>query len=273
MSLSTTHQDDPGHHGARMPGSMATAQRVSQLGLDVVPSRCWTTATLKRNCWTTTTSPPFRSVCAGGPGRTTPKASPAMPARLREQRRVQGAEGTAPPPASRPSWPRWCRDVFEDAYNYMKKRSPDAPGDQQAERESTSTAPLTATNSTTSTSRSWPTCRRGERGRILHPARSDPVHRGHGRPRSWAKTVLDPACGTGGFLVCAIEHVRKQYVKSAAQETKLQERHRGIEKKPMPHLLCTTNMILHEIEVPSNIRHDNALVRPCATTAPRIAWT
>jgi type I restriction enzyme M protein len=83
------------------------------------------------------------------------------------------------------------------------------------------------------------------------------------------ETVLDPACGTGGFLVCAIEHVRKQYVKSAAQEARLQESIRGIEKKPMPHLLCTTNMILHEIEVPSNIRHDNALVRPLRDYGPK----
>jgi type I restriction enzyme M protein len=37
----------------------------------------------------------------------------------------------------------------------------------------------------------------------------------------------------------------------------------------MPHLLCTTNMILHEIEVPSNIRHDNALVRPLRDYGPK----
>ena len=36
----------------------------------------------------------------------------------------------------------------------------------------------------------------------------------------------------------------------------------GVEKKPMPHLLCTTNMILHGIDVPSNIKHDNTLARP-----------
>ena len=74
--------------------------------------------------------------------------------------------------------------------------------------------------------------------------------------------ILDPACGTGGFLVCAIEHIRKKYVKSAADEAKLQKNIFGVEKKPLPHLLCTTNMILHEIEVPSQIRHDNTLSRP-----------
>jgi type I restriction enzyme M protein len=51
-------------------------------------------------------------------------------------------------------------------------------------------------------------------------------------------------------------------VKSAADEAKLQKNIFGVEKKPLPHLLCTTNMILHEIEVPSQIRHDNTLARP-----------
>ncbi|MCP4707042.1 MAG: SAM-dependent DNA methyltransferase [Planctomycetes bacterium] len=74
--------------------------------------------------------------------------------------------------------------------------------------------------------------------------------------------VLDPACGTGGFLTCAIEHIRKNQVKTAAQEKKIQKCIFGVEKKPMPHLLCTTNMLLHGIEVPTQIRHDNTLSRP-----------
>lgn len=75
------------------------------------------------------------------------------------------------------------------------------------------------------------------------------------------ETVLDPACGTGGFLACSIEALRKQ-VKTARDEEKLQNSIRGIEKKPMPHLLCVTNMLLHGVEVPSLIRHDNTLARP-----------
>jgi type I restriction enzyme M protein len=74
--------------------------------------------------------------------------------------------------------------------------------------------------------------------------------------------ILDPACGTGGFLVCAIEHLRKKYAKSGADEAKIQKNIHGVEKKPLPHLLCTTNMILHGIDVPSQIRHDNTLARP-----------
>ena len=75
------------------------------------------------------------------------------------------------------------------------------------------------------------------------------------------EAILDPSCGTGGFLSCAIEHLRKQ-VKTPKQEQKLQASIHGVEKKQLPHLLCTTNMILHGIDVPKKIRHDNTLARP-----------
>ena len=74
--------------------------------------------------------------------------------------------------------------------------------------------------------------------------------------------VLDPACGTGGFLACAIEHKRKHYVKTSRDEEILQSSIRGYEKKALPHMLCVTNMILHGIDTPTNIKHDNTLNRP-----------
>ena len=74
--------------------------------------------------------------------------------------------------------------------------------------------------------------------------------------------VLDPACGTGGFLACAIEHIRSKQVRTPEDEAVLQTSIRGLEKKPLPHLLCTTNMIVHGIDVPTGIRHDNTLARP-----------
>jgi len=80
--------------------------------------------------------------------------------------------------------------------------------------------------------------------------------------------VMDPACGTGGFLTCSIEHIRKHDVKTVDDEAQLQAAIFGIEKKPMPHLLCTTNMILHGIDVPSNIRHDNTLSKPLISWGP-----
>ena len=76
------------------------------------------------------------------------------------------------------------------------------------------------------------------------------------------ESVLDPACGTGGFLTCAIEHIRRRDVKTAAQEAQLQASIQGVEKKPLPHLLCVTNMIVHGLDVPAGIRHDNTLARP-----------
>ena len=75
------------------------------------------------------------------------------------------------------------------------------------------------------------------------------------------EVVLDPACGTGGFLTCAIEHLREQ-AETSADWKKLQSSINGVEKKALPHLLCTTNMLLHGIEVPLNIKHDNMLSRP-----------
>lgn len=81
-------------------------------------------------------------------------------------------------------------------------------------------------------------------------------------PRLKSKdVVLDPACGTGGFLTAAIDHLRNQRTtKSGAKEQKTIEKAiRGIEKKQLPHLLCTTNMLLHGIDVPSQIEHKNTL--------------
>ena len=82
------------------------------------------------------------------------------------------------------------------------------------------------------------------------------------------ESVLDPACGTGGFLVCAIEHLRKQ-AKTEADEFFLQHCFTGIEKKHLPHILCMTNLMLHGIDVPANVRHDNTLARPLRDWTPR----
>jgi type I restriction enzyme M protein len=76
------------------------------------------------------------------------------------------------------------------------------------------------------------------------------------------EVILDPACGTGGFLTCAIRHVRNNYVKSVADETLLQSSLRAVEKKPLPHMLSVTNMLLHGIEDPSFVTHGNMLGRP-----------
>jgi len=81
--------------------------------------------------------------------------------------------------------------------------------------------------------------------------------------------VMDPACGTGGFLTCTIEHKRQRYVQTPDDERTLQASIFGVEKKPLPHLLATTNMILHGIEVPNQIKHDNTLSRPLISWGPK----
>ena len=80
--------------------------------------------------------------------------------------------------------------------------------------------------------------------------------------------ILDPACGTGGFLTCSIEHLKNQ-VKNSDDSKTLQESIQGVEKKQLPHMLAMTNMMLHGIELPSNIRHDNTLSRPLRDYGPK----
>jgi type I restriction enzyme M protein len=75
------------------------------------------------------------------------------------------------------------------------------------------------------------------------------------------EVVFDPACGTGGFLACAIDHKRKA-VRNHEDEALLQSTIKGVEKKSLPHLLCITNMILHGIDTPSDIAHGNTLEKP-----------
>jgi len=76
------------------------------------------------------------------------------------------------------------------------------------------------------------------------------------------ETLFDPACGTGGFLTCAIRHMRTNYVKRPEDEATMQASLRAVEKKQLPHMLAVTNMLLHKIEDPSFLRHDNTLARP-----------
>ncbi len=82
------------------------------------------------------------------------------------------------------------------------------------------------------------------------------------------ETVMDPACGTGGFLANVIRHLQKQ-VKTPEDSKLLQRSIRGVEKKPLPYMLAMTNMMLHGIDVPTNIQHDNTLSRPLKDYGPK----
>ncbi len=71
--------------------------------------------------------------------------------------------------------------------------------------------------------------------------------------------ILDPACGTGGFLVEALEHLASK-VNTTEQRRTLHDNLRGIEKKPLPYLLGMMNLVLHEVGQP-NLTRGNALAR------------
>jgi len=79
------------------------------------------------------------------------------------------------------------------------------------------------------------------------------------------ESIMDPACGTGGFLACSFDHVKDNFVKTAADHQTLQKQIHGVEKKQLPHLLCTTNMLLHGIEVPVQVKHGNTLNKPLSS--------
>ena len=75
------------------------------------------------------------------------------------------------------------------------------------------------------------------------------------------ETILDPACGTGGFLVEAFNHLSKQ-VKTVKNREVLQERSLfGGEAKQLPYLLCQMNLLLHGLEAPQ-IDPENSLRFP-----------
>ncbi|MBE7545140.1 MAG: type I restriction-modification system subunit M [Bryobacteraceae bacterium] len=75
------------------------------------------------------------------------------------------------------------------------------------------------------------------------------------------ETILDPAAGTGGFLVEAYEHLQRQ-AKKAGDYARLQSGTLfGIEPKPLPFLLCQMNLLLHGVETPDVDPH-NALRFP-----------
>jgi type I restriction enzyme M protein len=156
---------------------------------------------------------------------------------------------------------RVVRDVFEDAYNYMKSgqlmrqvvnRINEVDFNNLVERQHFGDIYEQILNDLQSA---------GNAGEYYTPraVTAFMVDRIDPRP---GEILLDPACGTGGFLTCAIGHMRDRYVKKVEDEQRMQGALRAVEKKQLPHMLCVTNMLLHRIENPSFVRHDNTLARP-----------
>jgi len=78
------------------------------------------------------------------------------------------------------------------------------------------------------------------------------------RPRIGEK-MADFACGTGGFLISWLKELKKQ-VKTTEDEEEYSSSIYGIEKKQFPYMLCITNLLLHDLDVP-RVYHDNSLLR------------
>ncbi len=158
------------------------------------------------------------------------------------------------------------RDVFEDAYNYMKSG--------QLMRQMINKINEVDFNNLTE---------RQHFGDIYEQILNDLQNAGNAgeyyTPRAVTafmvqqidptpgELMFDPACGTGGFLTCAMRHMRDNYVKRPEHEAEMQGALRAVEKKPLPHMLCVTNMLLNGVEEPDFVRHDNTLARPL------VSWT
>jgi len=71
--------------------------------------------------------------------------------------------------------------------------------------------------------------------------------------------MADFACGTGGFLTSWLAELKKK-VKTTEDEAAYSSSIYGIEKKQFPYMLCITNMLLHDLDVPQ-VFHDNSLLR------------
>ena len=152
-------------------------------------------------------------------------------------------------------------DVFEDAYNYMKSgqllrqvvnKINDIDFNNLADRQHFGDLYERILNDLQSA---------GNAGEYYTPraVTAFMVDRIDPRP---GETLFDPACGTGGFLTCAMRHMRERYVKRPEDEKLMQGALRAVEKKPLPHKLCVTNMLLHGVEDAGFVRHDNTLARP-----------
>jgi predicted RNA methylase len=156
---------------------------------------------------------------------------------------------------------RVVRDVFEDAYNYMKSgqlmrqvinKINEIDFNNLAEKQHFGEIYEQILNDLQSA---------GNAGEYYTPRAVTAFMAERIDPRP-GEILLDPACGTGGFLTCSLRHMRERYVKTVEDEERMQQALRAVEKKQLPHMLCVTNMLLHGIHDPSFVRHDNTLARP-----------
>jgi type I restriction enzyme M protein len=159
------------------------------------------------------------------------------------------------------------RGVFEDAYNYMKSgqlmrqvinKIQEIDFNDLADRQHFGDLYEQILNDLQSA---------GNAGEYYTPRAVTAFMADRIDPRP-GEILLDPACGTGGFLTGAMRHMRDHYVRKVEDEDRMQAALRAVEKKQLPHMLCVTNMLLHSVKDPSIVRHDNTLARPYADYGP-----
>ena len=75
------------------------------------------------------------------------------------------------------------------------------------------------------------------------------------------ETVLDPACGTGGFLVESFAHLEKQCKTVQDRKTLQRQSIFGGEAKSLPYMLAQVNLLLHGLESPQ-VSAGNSLAKP-----------
>ena len=82
------------------------------------------------------------------------------------------------------------------------------------------------------------------------------------------ETVMDPACGSAGFLCEAFNYMKKQITSTSDIETLQKSTFYGKEKKGLPYIIATMNMIFHGVAAP-NIIHCNTLAENMANVQER----
>ena len=148
------------------------------------------------------------------------------------------------------------KEVFEDAYNYMKNGTllrqvinviDDIDFDEYEERHSFNDIYETILKDLQSA---------GSSGEYYSP-RVTTEFTVEMLDLKIGDRICDLACGTGGFLTSAINILEKQ-IKTPEDKEIINNSIYGVEKKALPHLLCMTNLLLHDIDEP-NIVHGNSL--------------
>src|SRR5438445_13067644 len=130
---------------------------------------------------------------------------------------------------------RVVRDVFEDAYNYMKSgqlmrqvvnKINEVDFNNLAERQHFGDIYEQILNDLQ---------RAGNAGENYTPRTDTALMVDRIDPHP-GEVLFDPACGTGGFLTCAIRHMEKNYVRTPKQREKMHGALRAVEKKQLPHM-------------------------------------